>query len=220
MEPFVLYPSKIYLVKEDRVQDGTVTTLDSLKADASVYAIPRKGEEGVTLNWGEEGFMARERSSSGVMLDMKNFRSSQTLTFTINLARWTFEIESLLRGQHIDTVESDHTASIAASDDATAIKGIALANGILLQEFTILFEMLADPSSDETLYMYVPKATRDIGDREQVLNAAQIASPMPFRALALDDSVSPSQVTAHQAIYSDVTADGLGFFFKGKVDAV
>lgn len=218
MEPFVIYPKSIYLVKESRVQDGTVATLAALKTDQSVYAVPRKGEEGVMLNYTEEGLTIRERSSSGVMLDVKNFRTSFGLTITINLGRWDFNIEALLRGDHPENVETDHTASIAGANDSTAVTGIAFVQSILKDEFTMLCEMNEDPASGETLYFYVPKATRNFGDREMSMNVNQVSSPLSFRALALDEDVSPSQVVAHQAIYNNVTADELGFFFKGKPD--
>lgn len=217
VEKHVLYPEKIYLVKEDRIQDGTIATLAALKEDASVYLVPRRGEEGVTFNISEAGIDIRERAANGSLVHLDKKRTEFGMTFTINMGRWDFNIEALLRGAHPDIVEEDHVASIETADDAT-VKGLAFLQSINTEKFTALFECAEEPSTGKRLYYYVPKITREFGDREHVLNVQQISSPLPFRALALDDDLSPDPVTAHQEIYNKVTHTDLFFPFYGSID--
>lgn len=217
IEKHVIYPENIYLIKEDRIQDGSVDTLKKLKEDAAVYKVPRRGEEGVTFNFNQAGTDVRERAKNGALVHIKTFQTEFGLTFTINLGRWDFNIEALLRGDHPDIVKEDHVASIEGADDAT-VKGLEFVQSILKEEFTVLFEMAEEPDSGDRLYCYIPKSSRDYGDRETVLNVAQISSPLTYRALALDDDLDPDPVTAHQEIYSKVTHTDLAFFFFGQID--
>ena len=217
IDKYVLYPESIYLVKEDRIQDGTVTSLDSLKNDATAYAVPRRAEEGVTLNFNESGVDVRERDKSGKLVHIDHFNTEFGMSFTINLGRFDFRIEALLRGQHPDTVKEDYVASLEAADDST-VTGLEFVRTIMRDKFTWLFEMPEEKSTGKRLYYYIPKATRESADREKVLNVQQISSPITFRALALDDDLSPDPVLAHQAVYSGVTHTDLAFAFYGKVD--
>lgn len=217
IEKHVIYPENIYLIKEDRIQDGSVDTLKKLKEDAAVYKVPRRGEEGVTFNFNQAGTDVRERAKNGALVHIKTFQTEFGLTFTINLGRWDFNIEALLRGDHPEIVKEDHVASIEGADDAT-VKGLEFVQSILKEEFTVLFEMAEEPDSGDRLYCYIPKSSRDYGDRETVLNVAQISSPLTYRALALDDDLDPDPVTAHQEIYSKVTHTDLAFFFFGQID--
>ena len=217
VQKHILYPEKIFLVKEDRVQDGSIATLAALMADASAYAIPRRGEEGVTFNFSESGVDVRERAPSGVMVHLNNFRTEFGVTFTINLGRWDFNIEALLRGDHPENVKVDYDGSIDAANDAT-VTGLQFVQTILRDEFTFLFVMPEEPTTGKRLYYYIPRAVRNPGDREQVLNVAQVTSQLSFRALALDDEITPDPRTAHRAIYAGVTHTDLAFAFYGKPD--
>lgn len=214
----VLYPERIYLVDHSRIQDGTVNTIATLKADANVFLVPRRGEEGVTFSRSGEALNIRERAENGKMVTVDQLDTEAGQTFSINLGRWSFEIEALKRGRLAGDVEEDHKASIDASEDAT-VKGIKLEQTLEQSKMAALFQMPVDKQTGETLYFYVPKCQRNVADAEQTINVEQQSNVLNMICLALEES-DPDEVTPHQAIYDNVNAYDLGFWFEGSIDAV
>lgn len=214
----VLYPEKIYLIDHTRIQDGTADTIAAIKADANVFLVPRRGEEGVTFNRTGEALDLRERAENGKMVTIDQLDVEAGQTFSINLGRWSFEIEAIKRGRLSGDVEEDHTASIEAAQDAT-VKGLKLEQTLEQSKMAALFQMPADKASGDTLYFYVPKCQRNVADAEQTLNVEQQSNVLNMICLALEEA-DPDEVTPHQAIYDNVNAYDLGFWFEGQVDAV
>lgn len=208
MEKFLIYPKRILMVDHTRVIDGTVDTIAKFATDASAYVVPRRADAGVTLNIQESGIDIQERSESGSLVRIKNYRNSFGASFTINLGRWDFNIEALLRGKAKTDVEVNHKASVVADADTT-VTGIDVANAMDVSEFAVIFEMPADSATGKVLRYYFPKVSRTLGDREQSMTVAQQSNQITMSALAL----SAAEVTAHRDIYDKVTEDGLYYPF-------
>lgn len=213
-----LHPKKIVLVPLSRVLDGTVADIASFSTDTAAWLVPNRIEEGVTFNKTGEAVDYEEETEDGVIVQMDTFKRRKGLEFTINLGRWSFEIEALMQGKDQDNVEDDQTASLEGSDDATSIKGLDLSDELTTQKFAVVLIFPENKDDGKTLYCYLPKMAISISDNEQQLTAEQQSPALTFKALGLETS-DPDELSPSQDIYSKVTAGGLYFFFEGEVDA-
>lgn len=214
-----IHPSKIALVPFDRILDGTVTTLDDIKTDTEAWLLPQRIEDGVTLNFSGDQEDYEEQGESGVLVLKDSVNMRRGLEFTINLGRWHFKIEQVLRGGKSEDVKSDQTLSIEGADDATGVEGLGIPSTVTTQKFAVLFEMPANKSDGNTLYMLIPKAGISVDDREQNLTHPQQTPALTFKAYGLETS-DPDELTPVQDIYSEATDDGLIFPVEGAPDAV
>lgn len=208
----VIYPSKIYFVDHSRIQDGTVDSFHELKVDPTCYLVPRRGQEGVIINRTEEPTPIQERSESGLLVTSKILKNTTGANFVINLGRWDLKIEALMTGGSANNVKDD-TKVMIQSSVSTDVRAIDYKPSIFNSEFAVLFEMLEDKTSGIKLYCFMPKVTRNIGDREMGLNNQQIASQLSFVCLALSPE-SPDEVGPAKDIFSEVTEDGLIYFLE------
>lgn len=197
--------------------DGTVDSISAFLQDVEAFLVPNRIEDGVTLSMTSEAVDYEEEGSGGVIVLKDTLRRRKGLEFTINLGRWSFQIEALMQGQSPDAVKADQTASIDAAADATAITGLEITNALETEKFAALMIMPANKSDGKTLYYLVPKVAISHADREQTLNHTQQTPALVFKALGLETS-DPDEVTPCQALYSGVSDDGLYYFFEGAPD--
>ncbi len=214
-----LLPKNIYLVLLDQITDGTIATLTALKGAASVYAVPKRPEEGIVFSTTAEDVDYEEMGLDGVLTLVDSKEKRRGATITINESRWSFNQMALLKGQALSDVKSDHELSIDADADATAVTGIDLKTTIEKQKFACLVEFPANKSDGKTLFLYMPKLVIAGQDLSLNLTHDQQKPPMQWKALALE-TADPDEVTPHQDIYNKITDNGLYYFFEGKKDAV
>ncbi|XWN36093.1 MAG: hypothetical protein ROO71_09015 [Balneola sp.] len=214
-----LLPKNIYLVGLDQITDGTVATLAALKAAASVYAIPNRPEEGITFTMGGEDVTREEQGSDGVITMIDSVQKRRTASITINESRWSFKVLSLLNGQKIGDIETNHELSIDADADATAVTGLKLRTSIVKEKFAVLIEFPVNKDDAKTLYLYLPKMGIATQDVTKNLNHDQQKPPMQFNAYALE-TADPDELTPQLDIYNKITDNGLYYFIEGKKDVV
>lgn len=219
MKKFVIFPEKIALVDHSRILDGTLTSLADFQTDPSSFLLPRRNEDGVTLSFSGESVDIQEQAENGMMLMSDRLRKSHGVSLALNTGQWNFQMEALMRGQSAGSVANDQTASIEGPNDATAITGIDFLNAFETEKFATLLVMPVNKVSGDRLYYYLPKATMEIGDREQTLNTEQQANTLTLTGLALQTS-DPDELTPHQAIYGAVNDHGLVFPIEGQPDVV
>lgn len=208
---FVIYPEKIALVDHSRILDGTVNYLDAFETDASAYLVPRRVEDGVTINYTGEAVDIEEQAENGLLVLVDTFKKRFGVNFTINVGQWTFELEALARGQQKSDVNAAHNVQKGIPPAAkVATTGIDFAASILTEKYAALFIMPPNKDDGKRLYLYMPKISQNFQDREHALSVNQQQVGLTMKALALQTS-DPDELTPHQAIYTEVTAQDLLF---------
>jgi hypothetical protein len=208
----LLYPSNVAIVKQSKIQDDTYDALNEIIASGYNFEL---GEEALTLNKGFESFES-EVLRAGGMVKVDSHVVRRFATLGITNGSWAHELHALLEGISPTDVAADQTASFAASDDATAVKGIAAPATVYNEEFSILAKCPLRKAADGDLYIYIPKAVvkQDAADQTIRLGAQQ-KPVVTFEALALQTD----EVAKHAALYDGVTANGVAYIFSGKTDA-